>query len=75
MTLNCSVQFNYNLMSALTDSLNLFDRINIAKCATDRAMQSVLNTERFTGEFHTARMWVRYRCNIASNAVSFVETD
>jgi hypothetical protein len=60
-------------MSALTDTLSLFDRINIAKCATDRAMQSVLNAERFTGEYHTARMWVKYKCNIASGSTSFVE--
>ncbi len=62
-------------MSALTDTLSLFDRINIAKCASDRAQQSVLNVERFTGEFQTARMWVRYRCNIGPNNTSFVESN
>jgi hypothetical protein len=62
-------------MSALTDSLTLFDRINIAKCASTRAQQAVLDADRFTGEFQTARMWVRYRCNIGPNNTSFVESN
>jgi len=62
-------------MSALTETLTLFDRINIAKCASDRAMQSVLNAERFTREYNTARMWVKYKCNIGPNNTSFVESN
>jgi hypothetical protein len=37
----------------------LFDQINIARCATDRAMANHRNRERFNGEYDTAKMWSR----------------
>jgi hypothetical protein len=55
-------------------SLTLFDRINIANCAAQRAIQHVTNEEVFNAEYRTARMWSKYKCYI-TKSVSFVETD
>jgi hypothetical protein len=54
-------------MSAITDSLNMFDRINLADCARRRASANVLNTNRFEGEYDTARLWMKYRLVKCSN--------
>lgn len=43
--------------------LDLFDRINLARCAMDRAKQNLDNNDRFTGEYMTARLWNGYRIN------------
>jgi hypothetical protein len=59
-------------MSSFLDELTLFDRINIAHCATKRAQEHVCNNDRFTGEFETAYMWNKYRCYITKTH-SFVE--
>jgi hypothetical protein len=56
------------------DSLTLFDRINLAKCAQLRAETNVLNNDVFMGEYYTARMWTKYRCYI-TKTYSFVESD
>jgi len=40
----------------------LFDRVNIARCAMERAQQHVHNQERFNGEYATVRLWVRKQC-------------
>jgi len=48
-------------MSAVTDNLNLFDRINLADCAKRRASANVLDSTRFNGEYDTARLWMKYR--------------
>jgi hypothetical protein len=55
-------------------NLGLFDRINIAQCAANRARAHVMDGERFTREFNTARMWTRYKCYISTRG-SFVELD
>jgi hypothetical protein len=55
-------------------NLGLFDRINIAQCAANRARAHILDGERFTREFDTARMWTRYKCYISTRG-SFVEPD
>jgi hypothetical protein len=48
-------------MSSITDNLTLFDRINLADCAKRRAVDNVLNSTRFSGEYDTARLWMKYR--------------
>ena len=48
-------------MSAYTDNINLFDRINLASCAQRRASANVLDSTRFSGEYDTARLWMKYR--------------
>jgi hypothetical protein len=48
-------------MSAVTDNINLFDRINLADCARRRASANVLDSTRFDGEYHTAQLWMKYR--------------
>jgi hypothetical protein len=58
----------------IESNLDLFERINIAKCAADRACMHVMDTERFHREFQTARMWTRYKCYISTRC-SFVEPD
>lgn len=55
-------------------NIGLLDRINIANCAAKRAELHCLDSERFTGEFQTARMWTRYKCYISTRC-SFVEND
>jgi len=49
-------------MPAHTDNINLFDRINLADCAKRRASANVLDSTRFEGEYHTAQLWMKYRC-------------
>jgi len=56
------------------DSLTLFDRINLAKCAQLRAEARLCDRDGFTAEYHTARMWTKYRCYITKTC-SFVEPD
>ena len=57
--------------------LLLFDRINLAKCAMQRAERLDLRCshckELFTREYRTARMWVKYRCSVTNAQQSFVE--
>jgi len=55
-------------------NLGLFERINIARCASERAHQNYLDNNRFIGEHTTAKAWTRYKCFI-STTVSFVEPD
>ena len=55
-------------------NIGLLGRINIAKCAAERARMHVMDTERFHREFQTARMWTRYKCYISTRC-SFVEPD
>ena len=59
-------------MSALTDSINLFDRINLADCAKRRASANVLDSTRFNGEYDTARLWMKYRL-VKYTDYSFIE--
>ena len=51
-------------MAAISDCLTIFDRINLANCARERAIAHVLDAERFEGEYTTARHWIKYRCAI-----------
>jgi hypothetical protein len=59
-------------MSAFTDNINLFDRINLADCARRRASANVLDTTRFESEYHTAQLWMKYRCVNTPN-YSYIE--
>jgi hypothetical protein len=59
-------------MSIATDSLTLFDRIHIASCAVRRAEMYVCDSDRFHGEYLTARTWSKYRCYISSTC-KFIE--
>ena len=61
-------------MSIYLDELTLFDRINLADCARRRAEMNVINDDRFTGEFHTAKMWTKYRCVITTK-YSYIDED
>lgn len=54
-------------MSAQSDYLDLFDRINLANCAMERARQNVFDQDRFYGEYKTARFWTKYRCMITKD--------
>ncbi len=59
-------------MSAVTDNLNMFDRINLADCAKRRAAANVLNSTRFEGEYNTARLWMKYRL-VKTTTYSYVD--
>ena len=59
-------------MSAFTDSINLFDRINLASCAERRASENVLDSTRWNGEYDTARLWMKYRL-VKYTGYSFIE--
>jgi hypothetical protein len=61
-------------MSALSDHLDLFNRINIANCAMIRARQNVLDHNRFYAEYMTARLWTKYKCMITKD-YSYVDYD
>jgi hypothetical protein len=61
-------------MSAVTDNLNMFDRINLAACAQRRASANVLNTNRFEGEYDTARLWMKYRL-VKTIDYSYIDED
>lgn len=53
--------------------LTLFDRINLANCAKQRAQMANIFDERFLSEYRTARMWVKYRCYVTTSDYSYVE--
>lgn len=57
--------------------LLLFDRINLAKCAKERAERLDVRCphckELFVREYQTARMWVKYRCTVTNARLSFIE--
>jgi len=59
-------------MSAFTDSINLFDRVNLAACAQRRASENVLDSTRWNGEYDTARLWMKYRL-VKHTTFSFIE--
>jgi hypothetical protein len=59
-------------MSAVTDNINMFDRINLAACARCRAAANVLDSTRFEGEYDTARLWMKYRL-IKTTHYSYIE--
>ena len=59
-------------MSAVTDNINMFDRINLAACARRRAVANVLDSTRFEGEYDTARLWMKYRL-IKTTHYSYIE--
>jgi len=61
-------------MATTNTNLSLFDRINVARCAMERAHNNHFDRDRFVGEYTTAKMWTRYNCYI-STTVSFVEPD
>jgi len=72
----CKSQYLIHFYNNLTmeRTLNLFDRINIAHCATKRAYQNIVDEHRFHGEFCTARAWNKYKCYITTSC-QFVEPD
>lgn len=59
-------------MSAVTDDLTMFDRINLAACARRRASANVLDATRFEGEYDTARLWMKYRL-VKTTTYSYIE--
>ena len=59
-------------MSAFTDGINMFDRINLAACAERRASANVLDSTRWNGEYDTARLWMKYRLVKTTN-YSYIE--
>jgi len=61
-------------MHTVDSNLSLFDRINVARCAVERAKNNCFDCDRFVDEFATAKMWTRYKCYI-STTLSFVEPD
>jgi len=61
-------------MSAVTDNINLFDRINLAACAQRRASANVLDSTRFHGEYDTARLWMKYRL-VKYSTYSYIDED
>jgi len=58
-------------MYSSPDVLSLFDRINLAHCAMERAKQNVLSSDRFIDEYETARMWHRNNCYIRTTYTSW----
>ena len=61
-------------MSAVTDEINLFDRINLAACAVRRAQANVLDEQRFNSEYNSARMWNKYKC-VITKQYSYVDNN
>ncbi len=61
-------------MSAYVDYLNMFDRINLAACAQRRATQNLLDSDRWEGEYDTARLWMKYRL-IKTTTHSYIDED
>jgi|31_taG_2_1085359.scaffolds.fasta_scaffold71076_1 hypothetical protein len=59
-------------MAATSDCLTIFDRINIANCAKQRAIANVRDNDRFHAEYITARRWIKYRC-VNTPDFSYVE--
>lgn len=55
-------------------NLSLFERMNVARCAAERADMHIRDGDRFSREYFTARMWTRYRI-YNSTTCSFVEAD
>jgi hypothetical protein len=55
-------------------NLSLFERINLARCAAERADMNFRDPARFEGEYFTARLWTRYRIYNTSKC-SFIEAD
>lgn len=43
--------------------LTPLDKINLASCAAKRAIQHVLDTDRFNGEYNTATTWRGHATN------------
>jgi hypothetical protein len=43
------------------DRLGLFDQVNLAQCATERAKVHCNDTTRFEGEYSTAAHWAQKR--------------
>jgi len=54
-------------------TITLFDRINLANCAVKRAEENITNTERFHGEYNTARMWHRNNTYVRTTKTSWVD--
>ena len=61
-------------MSAITDNITLFDRINLAVCARRRAAAHLLDATRFEGEYDTARLWMKYRL-VKYTTYSYIDED
>jgi hypothetical protein len=56
-------------------NLTLFDRINLANCAVQRAIAApVRDRVRFEDEYGTARLWTKYRIH-TSGSYRFIEAD
>jgi hypothetical protein len=56
-------------------NLTLFDRINLANCAVQRATAAPIRDRvRFEDEYETARLWTKYRIH-ASGSYRFIEAD
>jgi len=56
-------------------SLTLFDRINLANCAVQRAIAAPIRDRvRFEDEYGTARLWAKYRIH-TSGSCRFIEAD
>lgn len=60
-------------METFPKVLSLFDRINLASCAMERARGNVLSAKRFIGEYETARMWHRNNCYIRTTYTSYTD--
>ncbi len=52
----------------------MFDRINLAACAQRRATQNLLDSDRWEGEYDTARLWMKYRL-IKTTTHSYIDED
>lgn len=52
-------------------TITLFDRINLANCAVQRAIAAPI---RFESEYETARLWTKYRIH-TSASYRFIEAD
>jgi hypothetical protein len=56
-------------------TLSLFDKINLAKCAAERAMMCSAS-DRFYAEYNTARLWFNHNVltlDLQGSPVSFVD--
>ena len=53
--------------------LTLFDRVDLANCAKERARLMDPISDRFLSEYRTARMWVKYRCYVTDAQHSFID--
>lgn len=53
-------------------SLSIFDKINLAHCAIQRANSNYSNTDRFCGEYDSVLCWYNHRITFLATPSGFL---